>query len=97
MLTDYSIEDGSYASLKDLTFGYKVPDKILKSIGLSQLRVYFSGQNLLYFMASDYKGVNPEARKTSGPYSSSFPLVDGYQRGVFPLNRTYSVGVDINF
>ena len=48
-------------------------------------------------MASNYKGINPEARMTSGPYSSSFPLVDGYQRGSFPLNRTYTVGLDINF
>ncbi len=97
MLTDYAIEDGSYASMRDLTFGYKVPLKIVKSVGLSQFRIYFSGQNLLYFMAPGFKGVNPEARRTSGPYSSAFPLVDGYQRGVFPLNRTYTFGVDINF
>jgi len=48
-------------------------------------------------MAPGYKGVNPEGRKNTGPYSSAFPLVDGYQRGVFPLNRTYTLGVDINF
>lgn len=97
MLTDYCIEDGSYAALRDLTLGYKLPQKIVKAIGLSQLRAFFSGQNLLYFMAPGYKGVNPEARRTSGEYSSAFPLVDGYQRGVFPLSRVFSVGLDINF
>jgi TonB-linked SusC/RagA family outer membrane protein len=97
LLTDYAIQDGSYAALRDFTFGYTVPDKIVKLLKLNQFRAYFSAQNLIYLMAPGYKGVNPEARRTSGPYSSAFPLVDGYQRGVFPLNRTYTVGVDINF
>ena len=48
-------------------------------------------------MGTNYKGVNPEARNNTGPYSSAFPLVDGYQRGSFPLNRTFTLGVDINF
>lgn len=95
MLTDYCIEDGSYASLRDLTFGYKIPDNLMKKIKIGELRVYFSAQNLLYIMASDYRGINPEARKTSSQYTS--PLVDGYQRGAFPLNRTYTFGIDLTF
>lgn len=95
MLTDYCIEDGSYAALRDLTFGYKLPNRIVKSINISDLRVYFSGQNLVYIMASDYRGINPEARKTTSQYTN--PLVDGYQRGAFPLNRTFTLGVDISF
>jgi TonB-linked SusC/RagA family outer membrane protein len=97
LLTDYAIEDGSYAALRDFTFGYSVPKNIISKFQLSQFRVYFSAQNLFYIMAPGYKGINPEARYTSGPYSSAFPLVDGYQRGDFPLNRTYTLGVDINF
>jgi len=97
LLTDYAIQDGSYAALRDFTFGYTVPQKAIKKLGLTQFRVYFSAQNLIYLMAPGYKGVNPEGRKNTGPYSSAFPLVDGYQRGVFPLNRTYTLGVDINF
>ncbi len=95
MLTDYCIEDGSYASLRDLTFGYKIPENLMKKIKIGELRVYFSAQNLLYIMASDYRGINPEARKTSSQYTS--PLVDGYQRGAFPLNRTYTFGIDLTF
>ncbi len=96
LLTDYGIADGSYAALRDFTFGYNVPSKVVKLLGISQFRLYFSAQNLIYLMAPGYKGVNPEARRNSGPYSAAFPLVDGYQRGVFPLNRTYTVGFDIN-
>lgn len=95
MLTDYCIEDGSYAALRDFTFGYTFPGKVVKKMRIGALRAYFSAQNMIYIMAKNYRGVNPEARKTSGPYSS--PLVDGYQRGVFPLNRTYTAGIEVTF
>ena len=97
ILTDHALQDASYLAMRDCTFGYTLPDKIIRSFGLSKFRLYFSGNNLLYFMGSNYKGINPEARLKTGPYSSAFPLVDGYQRGSFPLNRTYTIGVDINF
>ena len=95
MLTDYAIEDASYAALRDFTLGYKLSESVVKKLKISDVRAYFSAQNLLYFMASDYRGINPEARRTSGNYNS--PLIDGYQRGAFPLNRTFTVGVDIVF
>jgi len=97
LLTDYALQDASYAALRDCTFGYSLPLKIVKSLGLSKFRAYFSGQNLVYLMGYNYKGINPEARMNTGPYSSAFPLVAGYQRGSFPLNRTYTLGIDINF
>ncbi|MDD2798611.1 MAG: TonB-dependent receptor [Bacteroidales bacterium] len=95
LLTDYCIEDASYAALRDFSLGYKVSPRITKKMGISGLRAYVSAQNMIYIMAANYRGVNPEARKTSSNYSS--PLLDGYQRGVFPLNRTYTIGVDISF
>lgn len=95
LLTDYPIESGSYASLRNLSFGYTLPRIVAGKLGLNNLRAYFSAQNLVYLMASDYRGVNPEARTTSSRYNN--PLVDGYQRGVFPLNRTYTLGVDLTF
>lgn len=95
MLTDYVVEDGSYAALREIVFGYTVSEAFAKRAGLKGLRVYGSAQNLLYLMSSNYRGINPEARYTSGPYSS--PLVDGYQRGGFPLQRTFAVGLELTF
>ena len=95
LLTDYTIEDASYAALRDFSFGYTISKNAAKSIGINSLRAYFSAQNLVYLMGSNYRGVNPEARNTSGQYDN--PLIDGYQRGVFPLNRTYTFGVDLTF
>jgi len=96
-LTDYVMQDASYASFRDITLGYMVPEKISKRFKLNSLRAYFSASNLFYFMAPGYKGINPETRKTTGPYSSAFPLVSGFQDGTFPLSRSFIIGVDINF
>ena len=95
LLTDYGIVNGSYTALRDLTFGFTAPKKFVRTIKLSALRVYFTAQNLLYLMNDEYDGVNPEARKTSGPYAN--PLIDGYQRGVYPINRTFAFGIDVTF
>jgi TonB-linked SusC/RagA family outer membrane protein len=108
MLSDYCMEDASYAALRDLSFGYSLPTKLAKKLGLGAVRAYFSGQNLLYFMGSDYRGINPESRKESNNTadqdfspnpqdSNKNPLRDGYQRGAFPLNRTYTIGFDLTF
>lgn len=95
MLTDYVIEDGSYAALRSAIIGYTFPASITKRLGLTGLRLYASGENLLFINAGSYRGINPEARMTSGNYAS--PLIDGYQRGGFPIARTVTFGVDINF
>lgn len=94
-LTDYLLQNASYGALKDLTIGYRFSKKMLRPVHLNTIRLYFSGQNLFYIWSKDYKGINPEARYTSNQYSS--PLVDGYQRGGFPIQRTFTFGVEIGF
>ena len=95
MLTDYVVEDASYMCLREVIVGYTLPNKIAKSLHLSSLRAYFSGQNLYFSTPSSYRGINTEARFTSGPYA--VPQVDGYQRGGFPMPKTILFGIDINF
>ncbi|MFR9510782.1 MAG: TonB-dependent receptor [Rikenellaceae bacterium] len=94
-LTDYLIEDATYIKLSDITLGYTFSKDMLKKIGLTKLRLYATGQNLWYWWTDDYTGINPESRKTDSQYSS--PLVAGYQRGVYPIAKTVTVGIDINF
>ena len=95
MLTDYVIENGSYAALRSCMLGYSLPAKYTKRVKLGGIRMYAAGENLFYIMSKNYRGINPEARTTSGAYSS--PLIDGYQRGGFPIGRTITMGIDINF
>lgn len=93
--TDYMIEDASYWCLRNVILGYRIPAKAMEKLNVKMVRLYVSAQNLLYIMNPDFRGINPEARSTSSYYSD--PLIDGYQRGAFPLSRTYTVGVNINF
>ena len=94
-LTDYPLEDASYACLRNLTVGYTLPKKITNKWKLNSLRFYLSGNNLLYIWSDDYRGINPESRMTTGAYTSA--MISGYQRGGFPLTSTISAGFDINF
>jgi TonB-dependent starch-binding outer membrane protein SusC len=95
MLTDYVIEDASYTSLREVLVGYTLPTNWTKKVKLGSLRFYFTAQNLFFQSGSNYRGINPEARFQTGPYAT--PLVDGYQRGAFPINKNYLFGIDLNF
>jgi len=96
MLTDYVVEDASYAVLRDVTVGFNMPSEYVKKFHLNGMRLYFSGQNLYYYSPNSYRGINSEGRSTSGAFYGS-SLIDGYQRGAFPIARTVVFGLDINF
>lgn len=77
------LEDGSYLRLKNLSIGYTLPKSISHKIGLSKLRVYFAGNNL--WTLTSYTGFDPEVGN------------DGIDWGTYPITRTFSFGVDVNF
>jgi hypothetical protein len=80
--SSYFIQDASYFRLKNLVFGYTLPEGLLKKYKIERLRVYFSGDNLL--TATKFKGLDPE-RYGNGD------LVQ------YPQNKIYSFGVQVNF
>jgi TonB-linked SusC/RagA family outer membrane protein len=93
--TDHLVQDASYLSLREAVFGYTFNEKITKSLGLKSMRVFATGQNLIYVFADTYYGNNPEEVRSSDQYAS--PLVSGYQRGADPLARQFAAGIDITF
>ncbi|MCG9790898.1 SusC/RagA family TonB-linked outer membrane protein [Flavobacterium algicola] len=93
--TDYGIDDASYIALREVTLGYTLRDEWVKRIGLNQFRMYFTGQNLLYYTAKSFRGINPESRKSSGTYANS--LITGYDRGGYPVPKTLVFGFDVKF
>ncbi|HEY9258794.1 TonB-dependent receptor, partial [Chitinophaga sp.] len=58
--SSFWVRDGSYLRLKNLQIGYTLPGHIVKKAGLSKVRFYYSGQNILTFDHL-YKWVDPEA------------------------------------
>ena len=52
------LENGSYLRLKNISLGYNLPATLLSKVGLSSVKVYVTGQNLLTF--TEYSGFDPE-------------------------------------
>ncbi len=95
LLTDYAVEDASYYAIREVVFGAKLPESLAKRVNAQGIRLYFSAQNLYYHFAKDYKGINPEGRSKSSQYAQ--PLLDGYQRGSYPVPQSFLFGLDLNF
>lgn len=83
----YYIENGSYMKMKYLKLSYKLPSKIIRKIGASNLDVYGQVENV--FTITKYKGLDPEI--LPGGYGS---LVDN---GAYPRPRTFTVGLNLQF
>ncbi|MBR0182817.1 MAG: TonB-dependent receptor [Bacteroidaceae bacterium] len=59
-MSSYYVENGSYAKLRTIQFGYNLPKNALKKIFLSRLRFYLSAQNVLTIKSGKFSGVDPE-------------------------------------
>lgn len=84
------VEDGSYLRVKNLTLAYTIPSSIVSKAGISKLRVYLSGTNLITL--TKYTGYDPEV--------SSFKDNDasfGIDLGNYPPAKTYTFGVEVSF
>ena len=83
--SSWSVENGAYLRLKNLTLGYTLPASWLaKTNAISKLRIYFTGADL-WEHSKLRDGWDPEAsRKTK-------------DLGRYPFNRTFTVGVNATF
>lgn len=83
----FFLYNGSYFRLKNLTFGYTIPQELTRKIKIEKLRVYFSGDNLLTITKFP-QGGDPERNYTS---KANTRLV------YYPQNRIVSFGVNLQF
>lgn len=89
-VSDRYIEDGSYLRIKNIALGYTFPKKLIKKIGLENLRVYANIQNLLTL--TGYSGYDPEIG-----VSTASPNVMGLDNGRYPSPTVYSFGLNVSF
>ena len=80
-LSTYWQRDMSFLRLKDAEIGYTLPESMTKKWGLSKIRFYIQGKNLITF--SDFKLWDPEVNANYG--------------NVYPLIRTFAIGANVNF
>ena len=83
------LQDGSYFRLQNLTLGYTMPNRWFKKTGISNFRVYVQGSNL--FTLTNYSGYNPEVNR-----NASDPLKPGEDYCSYPLQRSFTIGLNIN-
>lgn len=87
-VTDYWLERGDYLHIDYVTLGWNLNTQNLKNI--NSLRVTFSVNNLFTF--TNYSGLSPMIN--SSTVSSSLGIDD---KQFYPLTRTYSIGLSVNF
>ncbi|RED43870.1 TonB-linked SusC/RagA family outer membrane protein [Winogradskyella eximia] len=89
--TNDVVQSAGYFSLRNVNLGYTLPDSVTSKLGIEKLRIYATGQNLLYITSDDYHGFNPEYVDDSNPRQY------GAQRAGTPVFKTMSLGLNVNF
>ena len=78
---NFFIKDLTYIRLKNLEFGYTLPEKATKALGLGNVRAYFNGANLFLFDNLPVKFLDPEVANSLS----------------HPIYATYNFGLNITF
>lgn len=76
------LQNTAYVRLKNIQLGYTFPKSVLHALGVSNLRIYYSGENLLTF---DSMKINIDPEATSQRLSS------------YPLLSTHAFGINVTF
>lgn len=80
------LQNASYLRLKNLQIGYTFPQSLTQKFYVNKLRIYFSAENLCTFTKMS-KVIDPESLEVSSMKSGSS----------YPLARTYSFGLQVDF
>lgn len=78
---DFFIMDRSYLRLKNIELGYNLPESIIKPVGISGIRIFANGNNLLTWDNLPVKTIDPEQDKAL----------------VYPLTKMITFGVNMTF
>lgn len=89
------IEDGSYVRLQNMTLGCTLPKKIISRMHISKLRIYASVQNLLTL--TKYTGMDPEINSIAPSWDLKKNTYRGIDNSLYPMAKTYVVGLELNF
>ena len=82
-ISDRFVEDGSYLRLKNITLAYNFPKNWLNKLHIENLRIALSCENIATI--TGYSGFDPEVD------------INGIDLSRYPISRTYSIGMNINF
>lgn len=93
--SSFYVEDGSYVRMRSLQIGYRLPESLIP--GFNSVRVWLQGENL--FTITGYSGLDPSLPAINERVAGMDvrDQAQGIDRGVYPTNRIFSVGFNVEF
>ena len=86
--------DGTYVRLKNLVLGYNLDASLIEKMGIQNLRLAISAQNL--WTITDYPGTDPEASyQSSGAQNSN--VNNGFEYGNYPNIKSVTFSLNFKF
>lgn len=79
------LTSADFLRLRFAQIGYNFPQRLLNGTGLSNLKLFFNGENILTF--SEWRGFDPEVNNPT----------DVTQFRLYPTPKTYSFGIQVGF
>lgn len=81
------LENAAYIRLKNFQLGYTLPASLTQKVGISRARIFFSAENL-FTLTGLPSGIDPETLGNNNAYGG---------QANYPLTRTFSTGISVNF
>jgi TonB-linked SusC/RagA family outer membrane protein len=95
-LSTFYLQDGSFFRCTNISLGYNIPTiSALHKAGIGAIRVYGSVNNA--FTVTKYKGYNPEVDFNYSTGTNPANLTPGVDYGVYPLVRSFNMGIHVTF
>ncbi len=85
------LQDADFIRLRNVTLGYSLPESALSKIGMSKVRFYLSGLNLLTI--TDYRGYDPES--TNDDANTNTNVGNTFYSA--PPAKVYTLGLNLTF
>lgn len=80
--SSFWIQSANYLRIKNIQFGYTLPKKWIKNCGITNAKIYYSGENLFCFDSLPID-IDPEAPSGRGSH--------------YPQVSTHSIGINLTF
>jgi TonB-linked SusC/RagA family outer membrane protein len=93
--SDFWIQDASFLKLRTATIGYTIPARVIQALKIKAIRVYGTGQNLVTFSKIDW--IDPELAGGSNNNQAAGNGVNPGSETIFPLQKSWTVGVNVTF
>lgn len=87
--TAYHVYDASYVKLREISFGYNIPSKLLAKTQISRINISIVGRNL-WIIHKNMPYYDPEASLSAGN-------IQGIADGAYPSTRTLGFNLSIGF